>query len=393
MIIPCKTLQWADQEHLITERHKFNIQTVDGKMMQSEFVVASPQQQQAIASFTVSSSQACLVLTGAAGTGKTLVALKMANNLIQSLEATAEPGKGPVRLVTTEVATKEYPLLKHLEANTAKAKTKIFDNWYEIKKEYGVAESEKQMQLLHLTEALAKRWEGRLIVILVDEIFFPEMLNGLADHAERIPHCVKLILILNPLGSSELRTTLPESFLHINLATPYRSTIAITTLARFLAKCEGEYFPEGEFGSDVEGKKPIVFDVGKDEVKLREALQRSRDLFGDDATLLYDDNNLPSSMREICKSNGKEKGGAWECYHAHKFFGWESNKVVAVVTGGAGYALEMATRAKTQLILILAESEVEAWKNFYAKYQKQFQAAADKGLVELSVSASANANV
>lgn len=33
----------ADQEHLVTERHKFNIQTVDGKMMQNEFVVASPQ--------------------------------------------------------------------------------------------------------------------------------------------------------------------------------------------------------------------------------------------------------------------------------------------------------------------------------------------------------------
>ena len=47
----------ADQEHLITERHKFNIRTVDGKMMQNKFVVASPQQQQVIASFTVSTSQ------------------------------------------------------------------------------------------------------------------------------------------------------------------------------------------------------------------------------------------------------------------------------------------------------------------------------------------------
>merc|ERR1711936_1083514 len=109
-----------------------------------------------------------------------------------------------------------------------------------------------------------------------------------------------------------------------------RSTKAISSLARFIAKCEGKVVPEGEFGSDVEGKKPIVFDVGKDEVKLREALQRSRDLFGDDATLLYG-GFLPSSMREICKSNGKEKGGAWECYRANEFFGWESNKVVAVV--------------------------------------------------------------
>merc|ERR1712018_720368 len=162
------------------------------------------------------------------------------------------------------------------------------------------------MQLLHLTEALTKRWEGQQIVIFIDEIIFSdELLNSLADHAERIPEWVKLILILNPRNSSRLPTGLPESFLHINLATPYRSTKAITSLARFLAKCEGQVFPEGEFGSDVEGKKPIVFDVGMDEVKLREALQRGRDLFGNDATLLYD-SYLPSSMIEICKSNGKE---------------------------------------------------------------------------------------
>jgi len=58
-------------------------------MLENEFVVASPQQQQAIASFTASSSQRHLVLTGAAGTGKTLVALQVANKLIQALEATA----------------------------------------------------------------------------------------------------------------------------------------------------------------------------------------------------------------------------------------------------------------------------------------------------------------
>ena len=54
-----------------------------------------------------------------------------------------------------------------------------------------------------------------------------------------------------------------------------------------------------------------MYDIGKDEVKLREALQRSQDLFGNDATLLYDA-LLPSSMIEICKSNGKEEGGPWD---------------------------------------------------------------------------------
>ena len=69
------------------------------------------------------------MLTGAAGTGKTLVALKVANDLIQSLEATAEPGKGPVLLVTAQHFAKDNPLLKYLDINTAKAKARIFGNW------------------------------------------------------------------------------------------------------------------------------------------------------------------------------------------------------------------------------------------------------------------------
>ena len=112
-----------------------------------------------------------------------------------------------------------------------------------------------------------------------------------------------------------------------------------------------------------------MFDVGKDEVKLREALQRSRDLFGNDATLLYD-YDLPSSMIEICESNGKEKGEAWECNRAVQFYGWESDHVVAVTTGG--HTLEMATRAKTRIILILVEAEREGYKKDYANYQKHF---------------------
>ena len=188
-----------------------------------------------------------------------------------------------------------------------------------------------------------------------------------------------LIAVVNPQWSSDL-PTLPESVLQINLTTPYRSTIAITSLARFLVKSLGVDVPEGEFGSDVEGKKPIVFDIGKDEVKLREALQRSRDLIGDDATLLY--NLLPSSMKEIILSTWKEKGGPWDCSDALNFFGWEADTVVAVTAGG-GQILEMITRAKTQLIIILVEPDDDAFKDGYKNYQKHFQDAAAKGLDDL----------
>jgi len=375
----------VDQERRAHEKQTFNVDFADKKIRLNEFVVASPQQQQAIASFLASLIWRHLLLTGVAGTGKTLVALQVANDLIQSLEDTAEPGKGPVLVVTADGQLKEDPILNYLDANTTVAKTKIFDNWGGILKEYGVSESEEEMRLLHLTEALAKRWEGRQIVILLDEIISPDiMLNSLTKQSEKIPDCVRLILIVNPEFSSNLPTTLPESFLRIDLSTPYRSTIAITSLARFIAKCIGKDVPEGDFGSDVEGKKPIVFDTGKDEVKLREALQRSRDLIGDDATLLYeygDDYILPSSMKEICLRTGKEKGGHWDCSDATNFYGWEADRVVAVTAGWE--TLEMMTRGKTQLIIILVEQDDDDDKKFYKDYQKHFHDAAAKGLVDL----------
>merc|ERR1712168_426505 len=91
--------------------------------------------------------------------------------------------------------------------------------------------------------------------------------------------------------------TLPPSFLHVTLTTPYRSTKAITSLARFMAKCKGLVVPEGDIGSDVEGIKPIVFDVGNDERKLEEALKHCHKHLRDNATILYD-YGLPSSIKK-----------------------------------------------------------------------------------------------
>ena len=130
---------------------------------------------------------------------------------------------------------------------------------------------------------------------------------------------------------------------------------------------------------------------------LKSALQRSREQLGDEATLLYEW-NLPSSMEEICKSHGKEKGGPWECYDAANFYGWEAERVVAVTTGWN--ILEKATRAKTELILIIAELDKgEAKKNsgrrrrqsvYYKNIQEKIEAASDVGLVDVEVIESTN---
>ena len=50
---------------------------------------------------------------------------------------------------------------------------------------------------------------------------------------------------------------------------------------------------------------------------------------------------------------------------------------MVAVTSGGGTPLEMATRAKTELIFILVEAEEEDKEEYYAKYQKLFHDAAD----------------
>ena len=60
--------------------------------------------------------------------------------------------------------------MKYLDASTRTRVDRISKDWGDIKKEFDVSESYKRMELFHLIEALAKKWEGRQIVMLVDTI-------------------------------------------------------------------------------------------------------------------------------------------------------------------------------------------------------------------------------
>ena len=187
-----------------------------------------------------------------------------------------------------------------------------------MKYEIGVSPGLRSQQILELSEDLTGKFVGRQIVLLLDEIRHKSFLSKLGEQS--IPESVRLILVLNPkdFGSdSDLGEplTLPPSFLHVTLTTPYRSTIAITKLARFMAKCKGLYVPEEDFGSDVVGTKPIFFDVGKDERKMKEALEHCRKHLGDNVTTLYDTwkfIEVPDSLGKLMKEQGKEAGGPWE---------------------------------------------------------------------------------
>ena len=178
--------------------------------------------------------------------------------------------------------------------------------------------------------------------------------------------------------SSKSPLTLPPSFLHVTLSTPYRSTSAITSLARFIAKCEGLAVPEGDLGSDVDGIKPIFFDVGKDERKMKEALKHCRKHLGDNATILYED-YIPDSIKKLARDQGKESGGTWDRFDAGNFYGWEAEIVVAV-TGGFNI-MELITRARNMVAVIVVEGKFAQTR--YIEIKKFFQQAADEGLIEV----------
>ena len=218
-----------DKEKLITDRHRHNLQTVDGKILKKEFIVASPQQQQVISSFTASSTKRHLVLEGPAGTGKTLVALQVANNLVESSKGEGEVDE-PVLVVTAYRQTGEEFIMKYLDSSAGARAIKYFKGWDDIREEFGVPEWGHK-QLLLMAKAFAERWKRKEIVMLVDEILDKHVLIKLEEQI--FPDSVRMILVVNPVSESSL--TLPPSFLHVTLTTPYRSTIAITRLARFIA--------------------------------------------------------------------------------------------------------------------------------------------------------------
>ena len=220
-------------------------------------------------------------------------------------------------------------------------------------------------------------------MLLVDEIYSKNMLSKIGDQS--FPELLRMILILNPIITRESPLNLTSSFLCVTLTTPYRSTIAVTRLARFIAKCRGLVVPEGEFGSDVEGTKPIFFDVGTNERKMAEALDQCGKHLGDNVTILYDRSKIPLSMKKIVMKQGKEEGGRWDYYKANDFYGWEAQKVVAVFAGDL--LMEQITRAKTNLAVILVNYDND---DDYSKTKEHFQRAAKEGLVDIVNLAASN---
>ena len=80
------------------------------------------------------------MLEGPAGTGKTLVAMQVANNLLESIRATtAEGGNEPLLIVTAPFQHENDPIMKYLDTTTGGGANKILKRWGYLKKEFSVS--------------------------------------------------------------------------------------------------------------------------------------------------------------------------------------------------------------------------------------------------------------
>ena len=110
------------------------------------------------------------MLEGPAGTGETLVALQVANNLMEFAKATIEEGSNePLFVVTAYLMKENEPIMSYLDASTGGGANKIIKGWHHLKDEFLSSES-KDTDILHLIENFTKKCEGQQIVLLVDEI-------------------------------------------------------------------------------------------------------------------------------------------------------------------------------------------------------------------------------
>ena len=220
--------------------------------------------------------------------------------------------------------------------------------------------------LERLVEALAKTWPEQQIVLLVDEICSLSWFTKL----QKIPESVTLLLVANPEISQELDTLNCPT---MSLTTPFRSTIAINSLARFFAAPRGIIIPECDFES-VEGNKPIFFDLGDDKDKMEKALQECRTIFGQLPFVTL--HNMTYSVVDCVENVIKKVIKTWEFYHAKDFRGWEAKRLVLLISRDQD-VFQMITRAKSSIVLILFGKSYS-----HKKLRMEFNDAVKEGLVE-----------
>ena len=141
-----------------------------------------------------------------------MVALQVARILMESAAKFCEDSenKKPLLIVTAGQKSDDH-IMKYLDANSGESPNKICKGWRHIHQEFGLS-SESEFGLVPLARAVAKRCEGRKIVMLVDEITDLATVNELNDQS--VPKSISMVLVVNPVASRYEHSKLNRKYLN-----------------------------------------------------------------------------------------------------------------------------------------------------------------------------------
>ena len=103
-------------------------------------------------------------------------------------------------------------------------------------------------------------------------------------------------------------------------------------------------------------------------------------------TILHEHDITTENLKTVKSMVACNQEAEWKCYYAEIFYGSEADKVVAVSTGSS--ILEMITRARSHLCVVMVESKLDHLEGTGFKYTEVcrlgLHQAVKEGLVQLN---------
>ena len=393
----CRTI--VQKKQVEDERMADNVAVVDEKIIQGQYVLASPSQKRDIAQF-IQSGKKHATLSGPPGSGKTVELIVLTKSLVRRAKAQGE--QVLLVVVTTAGPYPKAELNSHLDTETAGLGADIRLHFTDITSlmqglkldpnQFKTGETsaggspvfDTPAVLQAAAHAAVRDYPDYEVIFCVDEAVggaAPQRCDWRGLEEDRLPDSVSLLIVFNP-GYTYKPLLLPASaaYLHISGDLRYRSSLSIAALYDCVAKHMTVGAPVtslGEVATDVRGDLPRLTLLGEcsNLARLKAAITGAREALGDQATVIYDVTVL--SPQTILEIQNYVSWPGWTVMKGGDMAGSEDNALLVI---GPGY-LEAVSRARVKMAVILAWDRREN-KELYDRNLPGYMEAVKQGLVQ-----------
>ena len=390
----CRTLE--DKMEVEAEKVEANITLVDQKISQRQYVVASKEQQEAIAEFSHSPNMRHAILQGPPGSGKTTVltalgkAITMGSKEKVFLIVLCTGSPLPVPILQSHLSSMTdslrvdmrviFPsivaLMNHFQLDPGLFK---MDGHAGVKDVYN-----NPKVLKSVVQRASCQFPNHRVILAADELigWLASDENDWRELDTDIPEMASLLLVLNP-GTTHKPLLLPtNSFLHIESELRYRSTRSIIELYNCVAEnltSEKPVTAQGNIATDIKGDLPTVIDLGhcSSQERLMNSILAAKDVLGQRAVVTFEGSQYlsPQTIKTIEDTIRLWPG--WEMVEGSQVTGSEWEMVLVVGRG----VLECISRARIKLVVITMWED-EAKRHMYNRFKPGYAEAERKGLIQ-----------